>query len=143
MIKRLAAIGVFAAIAGVFGLGANNVFDVSVGQCFNDPDEYSEFVANLDMVDCTEPHDNEIYHTFDVAGDVYPSDSDMDFQAESGCIAAFEEFVGRDYWSSSLNIAWLSPSEDSWNQIDDREIVCFLYDMNLAVLTNSAEGTGI
>jgi len=143
MIKRLAAIGVFAAVAGVFGLGANNVFDVEVGQCFNDPDEFVEEVANLDIVDCAEPHDNELYHTFDLTGDVYPNADDMEFMAQSGCIAAFEEYVGTDYWSSSLDIGWLSPSPESWEQLDDREIACVLYDMNLAKLTGTVEGTGI
>lgn len=36
---------------------SNNVFDLAVARCFDDPDSFDE-VANVENVDCAEPHDN-------------------------------------------------------------------------------------
>jgi len=115
-------------------LGQFDVFNTSVGECFDD---------SGDVVDCSEPHDNEVYAIFSHDGgptDPYPGDEVMEPFAEDGCIAEFETYVGLDHDSSRYQGHFARPSADTW-AAGDREVVCFLYDANFAKLTGSAQGT--
>lgn len=118
-----------------------NVFSLTVGDCFNDPDTLSE-VSDVEMVECSEPHDNEVYATYDIAGSDFPGQDAVQADAAEGCVDRFEAYVGRDFMSSSLNVSALTPTDQSWGQ-GDREVVCFLFDLNFSQLTTSAKGTGI
>ena len=51
----------------------------------------------------------------------------------------FERYVGIAYEASRLDIDWLRPTEESLRQGNDREIVCYLYDLNLRKLVGSTE----
>ena len=115
-------------------LGQFDVFNTSVGECFDD---------SGDVVDCAEPHDNEVYAIFSHEGgasDPYPGDDVMEPFAEDGCTAEFETYVGLDHESSRYQGHFARPSADTWAE-GDREVVCFLYDANLQKLTGSAQGT--
>jgi len=39
----------------------------------------------------------------------------------------FEDFVGREYVLSVLEIGAIVPSFDSWTEEDDRKIICFVF----------------
>lgn len=119
-----------------------NVFSLTVGDCFNDPDATDE-VSSVEMVDCGEPHDNEVFATYDIPGSDFPGQAAVQENAADGCLSRFEPFVGAEYLDSSLDVSFLTPSADSWDQADDREVVCFLYDFTGNKLTTSARGTGI
>ena len=106
------------------GLGA---FSIEVGDCLNLPSELNE-VQSVEGVPCSEPHSAQAYALFDVVGfgDEYPGESAFDEQAETGCLESFEPFVGVAYEDSELYFMTLEPSEASWVELDDREIVCLL-----------------
>ena len=118
-----------------------NVFSLSVGDCFNDPDSGDE-VANVEMVECGESHDNEVFAAFDIPGDIFPGQAAAQQDADRGCSDRFEPYVGTDYLDSSLLFSFLTPSDASWDQ-GDREVLCFLYDINGGALTTSVKGTGL
>lgn len=123
-------------------LGGGNVFELSVGDCFDDTDGISGGeVSDVPVVECSEPHDNEVFHTFDLDDGDFPGDDAMMTQAEEVCVPAFEEYVGTDYASSRLDIFPITPTEGSWDT-GDREIVCALYDVELAKLEGSMKGSG-
>ncbi len=115
-----------------------NVFDLQVGQCFDDPESFEE-VSDVPIVDCEEPHDNEVYHLFDLADGDYPGADTVESQAIDGCLATFDSFVGHDYATSELDVRYLYPTEETWND-GDREVVCALFDLSGNKLTGSAEG---
>ncbi len=121
--------------------GTEDVFALEVGDCFDDPDEFGE-IASVDVVPCSEPHDNEIFHTFDLPDGALPDTDAIDEAAFAGCLPAFEQYVGASYQESSLDISYLSPTAESWDR-GDREIACLLYDLNLEKLTGSMRGAGI
>jgi hypothetical protein len=116
-----------------------------VGDCFQDWEgalssdlvEVSDFSA----VPCSRPHDNEVFHVFDVSGDDFPGDPQLEGVADRRCLDRFEGYVDRDYASSRLAYGWVIPTESSWKQ-GDREIVCFLFDGELGELTGSMRGSG-
>jgi hypothetical protein len=123
----------------IVGAGNVDAFQMRVGDCFNDGSTFGDdSVDSVPGVPCSEPHDNEVYAVFDVTADSFPGDAMADM-AHDGCVQRFEAFVGKDYESSSLDIATLYPSRESWAQ-DDREVICAVYDIELSKLTGSAKG---
>jgi hypothetical protein len=81
--------------------GQQDVFDVNVGDCFDDADSTSDEISDVPAVPCAEPHDNEIFYLFDLAGDEYPVDTPD--QADAGCYDPFTTFVGIDVEQSVLD----------------------------------------
>lgn len=117
--------------------GSGNVFELKVGQCFDDP-ENMEVVSDVEIVDCDEAHDNEVYALFDMPSGDFPGVSVVEEAALEGCYDAFEPYVGIDYASSVLDFSWLSPTPDSWEN-GDYEIVCIAYDLDLKKLTDTVK----
>ena len=128
------------ASGAIVGAGTIDVFDLQVGDCFDDGDAYSDEISTLPAVPCNEPHDNEAYAAFNVSLDSYPGDIAMWEMANEECYNRFESFVGRDYESSRYDYFTLHPTSQSWAQ-NDREVVCAIYDMDLRKLTGSVRGT--
>ena len=105
--------------------GQQDVFNVAVGDCFNDEESASDEVSDVPAVPCAEPHDNEIYYLFDLAGDECPVDTPD--QADAGCYDPFSAFVGLDYESSVLDYYPIYPTADTWST-GDREVICVVFD---------------
>lgn len=140
-----AALGVGAALLAA-GCGQEDVFSLEPGTCFQDVAAVSEEgggeVAEVPVVDCDEPHDNEVFATFDLAHEEFPGDTAVREAADDGCQQRFEDYVGTDYPTSRFVSSHLVPTERTWAGQGDREVVCFLYDMDLQKLEGSAEGSG-
>jgi len=137
-------------VCGIVGVGiivmvlsgcSAELLTLDVGTCFDDPDK-SDLVASWDVpvVDCATPHDNEVYGNEDLAGDEYPG-SDTDYWAGQVCLAAFEGYIGVPYSASIYEFSWFAPSNESWAD-GDREVICFVYDINLEKMTGSIKGVG-
>lgn len=123
--------------------GTVGVLDLAVGDCLQDPLEGEEEgrISEVQAVPCTELHDEEVYALFDVpeAGE-YPGDTDIDQQAQDGCLERFEDYVGAEYEESALYISTIAPRAETWAQ-GDREVVCLAY-LPEEQLTGSVRGTG-
>ena len=113
---------------------------LQVGDCFDDPG--SDAVSSVPAVPCDEPHVNEVYALFDVEGDDWPGEESLRGDAEAGCIERFDAYVGTPYAESALFSRAIIPSEDTWEQADDREIICIVYDPS-GERTGSAEGSNL
>ena len=100
--------------------GDLGVFRIQVGDCIGGG--LSDEVESVEGVPCNEPHEQEVYHVFDLPeGDgSYPGDISVAEQAESGCTTAFEPFVGLSYEASIYGINTLTPSMDTWDSVGDR-----------------------
>ncbi len=131
--KRVLGIMVLVLVASACG-GGTSVLDVGVGDCFDDPD--SEIVSTLNTVDCSEPHDNEIYAAVIMPGGAFPGDDGVAEFAFDACFDEFEPYVGESYLDSPLDYLYLGPTEDSWAE-GDREVLCVLYAADLSKLTGS------
>jgi hypothetical protein len=118
--------------------GDLDVFTMQVGDCFQDTED--EVVADVKAVPCAQAHDNEVYHLFALKGETWPGDVEVEQTAEEGCLPAFETYVGSAYEESRLDYSWLTPTQRSWEEKDDRDIVCILYDGNLDRLMGSMKG---
>lgn len=103
-----------------------DVFAITVGDCLNDASAGDE-VSSVPTVPCSQPHDSEAYHAFNLPDGDYPGDDAVEAAADEGCFAAFESFVGISYQESVLDFAYYFPTTSSWAQ-GDREILCIAYD---------------
>ena len=135
------------ATGAIVGEGSIGAFQMRVGDCFNDSgpsfgDGASE-VTDVPGVPCSQPHDNEVYAVFDVDMPSFPEGDGMADAAFESCLERFEPFVGKDYESSALDIATIYPTKASWNQHNDREVICALFDINSTKLMGSAKGLAL
>lgn len=106
--------------------GQADVFALRVGDCMNEVSE--ELVAEVPVVPCDQPHDEEVYFDFSLAGDAFPGEDAVQTEADTRCAAEFDAFVGLAYDSSTLDFYAYRPSEESWTRLDDRIVSCVIYD---------------
>ena len=76
------------------------------------------------------------------AGMAHPGSSRVEEVAVNLCLERFDEFVGTPYFDSVLDIETFYPTRDSWEDIDDREVICLLYDIEDLYMEGSMRGSG-
>lgn len=126
--RRLSRLAVAAVVAlPLVACTSTGIFSLEVGQCFQDPGGDAEVVTDIEVVDCEEPHDNEVFHAFDLEGDDFPGQDAATAAAEDECYGAtFEDYVGQPFETSEVEVFAITPTRESWEEADDREVVCAL-----------------
>lgn len=126
--------------------GTVDAFSLHVGDCYDDDSALADGteVSSVSAVPCDSPHDNEIFALV-IAGPVtgpYPGDDAIYDDNVGACEDAFARYVGIEYAESYLGMGpLLVPSPQTW-ATGDREIVCGLFDIGGAKLTESVRGAG-
>jgi len=132
-----------ALIVGLVAAGCGGdtatVFDLGVGDCFDDQDVESEILVDVPTVPCSQPHDNEVYFEFRMTDAVYPGQQAALEASDERCLDEFEGFVGIDYFESDLEIFSIVPTQESWDG-GDRTALCALYALDFSKLTGSMRG---
>jgi len=124
--------------------GDVDAFEIRLGDCFNDAGSSgAEEISTIDGVPCSEPHDNEVYALVNLTQSSFPGDEAIETLAFEACLDKFQSFVGKDYESSQLDIFPIYPTRQSWNDLDDREVVCALYDLDLKKLAGTMRGSRV
>jgi len=139
-VKKLVWIGVF--ILGLAGCQAGersderpstqmptvNVLELEVGTCLNDVDQpLAQDLVDVPAVECTTPHQSEVFAAVTVDGSDYPGIDALTDQAVQGCQAEFQRFVGVEFAASELNFHYYYPTQSSW-AVGDRSIYCVIFD---------------
>lgn len=127
-----------------------DVFSLKVGDCMPATDSSGE-ITDVDVVPCSEPHADEVFYEFELADGDLPGDDEITAQVEAECVPAFSEFVGMDYYESTLDFWWMTPTEQTWTQADDRLVQCIIYQpdpddstgQTRLDVTGSLEGAGV
>jgi hypothetical protein len=89
-----------------------SVFELEVGDCIKDPHSTEEFkeISTVERVDCSEPHYGQVLALFELEESEFPGLDALDSTAWERCPSGTTDiFV---------------PSEKSWREADDREIIC-------------------
>ncbi len=126
--------------------GELGAFRIRLGDCVNGLGFSAETyeVESVTGVPCSEPHEAEVYLAFNMdGGSTYPGEQAVFADGDERCYNAFEPFVGRDYATSALDFTYLYPTKESWEQIDDREILCMIVSVDNSLITGSSRGTGL
>jgi hypothetical protein len=134
-----AALLLLALVAVATAACSQDVPTAEVGECFEEPENIGA-IDEFETVDCDEPHFGEVYDKFDIEGDDYPGDEAVEQQAQDGCLASFEEYVGIPYAESIYGYFPIRPNEETWNDADDREVICVLTSLDQSELTGSKRG---
>lgn len=111
---------------GLGGCASTSVLSLEVGDCLRSSDFAGEEVSDIPRVSCSDPHDAEVFAATELPEGDYPGITAVRAAAEDFCLPAFEPFAGITYLDSELNVYPLFPTEDSWNTLDDREILCIV-----------------
>jgi len=119
--------------------GVLDAFDLRVGDCYNG-DQVE--VSRVMTVPCADGHDFEIFHSFNLDQEVFPAPEELTDLSIKGCLREFELFVGSSFDVSSLNLSWLYPTEQSWAELGDRQVMCSVRPVDELPRQGSARGTG-
>lgn len=104
--------------------GSVSVDNLRVGDCVRDADDLVSGARTVYVVPCDQPHQMEAYYAFNLTGTRFPGSVDVRRSAESGCVAAFEDFAKMSYQDSELRVRYFRPSAQTWRQ-GDRAVLCF------------------
>ncbi len=103
------------------------VFALREGDCLLLPSTLETEVETMEATPCSEPHDGEVLALVQVAGDDFPGQAALDTEAETGCLTAFSSATGVDFFEDVMwDMTYLTPTQESWDRADDREIVCIV-----------------
>ncbi len=138
-------IWILLAILAVVGVGVFSLFntsktvnEIAVGDCMDVPDE--DVFSTIDTIDCTEPHDLEVFalvdlseYSFDFSSIAsYPGDDEVYTAAFDACWIEFETYVGVPYEDSVIYMDAFTPTLEGWDEQGDRIVNCVLYQVNAA-----------
>lgn len=136
-------VGLVAALALLVPLAAcsdSSVMHMRVGQCILMPEDKT--ATTVETTGCTREHDAEVFYVTSADDGEFPGEVELNKQAESVCIANFEDYVGSSYLSSSLDATWMIPTKDSWAH-SDRAIVCLARPLDHSSLKATVKKSGL
>lgn len=107
-----------------------DVMDVRVGDCFNEEEMNTallgEEITGIPVIDCSEPHDSEFFHSEILPEGDYPGDEEIENTAIETCEgSAFTDFIGLEWYDSEFFAGYLYPVAEGW-AMGDREILCYV-----------------
>src|SRR5699024_8235941 len=136
--RPVLAVAAALALAGAAGGTADSVLALEVGDCANQSDLPGEEIETVKAVEYTEEHDAEIFAEHVFSGDDYPGVDAVRAESEETCLQEVESFIGLPYEESALPFTMLYPSEQSWDEADDRTTLCIV--VSDEPLTESLKG---
>ena len=100
--------------------------EVAEGACLALPDLEGE-LSSLFEVSCVEDHNGQVAAVFDLSleGD-FPGQDAIVLEAQTGCVARFEDFIGLSYDDSIYFLQSFTPTEESWTDLGDRSVLCLI-----------------
>jgi hypothetical protein len=116
--------------------------DLRVGDCIELPSGSGE-VSDVQHRPCSEAHDAEVFHVFDIASiaaggpRAYPSDDQFTDILNPECTPAFDSYTGLSF-DTALDFDWgvFTPGVAGWND-GDREVTCYIVRVDGAKLSGS------
>jgi hypothetical protein len=116
------------------GEGAPGVFTANPGECMDSIDPNP-------MISCDDPHDREVFYTYNIDDTEFPGEDALDENVRTECTAQFEAYVGAPLESSSFELRAMYPSEATFGQAGDTEVICLL--SSAETVTGSAFQSGM
>ena len=101
-------------------------FDISVGDCLNDESITGE-VSEVPLVECSSPHDSEVYASTTSTATSWPGDDGIAQEAQEFCETEFTTFIGVPAGESMYQFSYYTPTQDAFDNFD-REISCVVSD---------------
>lgn len=115
------------------GTGEVTFEDVRLGDCTAEIPE--GVTLTVRVLPCSQPHEGEVYATFELSGDDYPGPSEVERFALGGCQREAVAALPPDD-ETLYDLVYLAPSEQTWDR-GDRTVSCVLSDPNGEPLVGS------
>lgn len=115
--------------------------DLRVGDCFDVKDPEAEELFDVTAKPCDQAHEFEMFFVGSLPEGAYPAEATFDSYVEANCLPSFATYVGKSYQESALDIYWLVPTSEAWDE-GDRSVQCALYAPNDNQLVVSLKGSG-
>lgn len=112
---------------------------LAAGDCVNGEEER---VASVEVVDCSSPHDWEVFANVDAGTGAWPGEEALAKTAADACLAPYASYVGAAYEDSVFVMRYLTPGQAAWDQ-GDRVINCMLEEFADIPLEGSQRGSGL
>ena len=123
--------------------GDVGVFALEVGDCFDQPPDGN--ISEVAAVPCADPHDVEVFAKFDMEGGDgadFPGTEAVQTASEDCAGELFTDYVGIEFQASRFGVLPITPTEQTWNELDDREIICTANTSDGTQITGSIKDTG-
>lgn len=85
------------------------IFSVKTGDCI----DLTTSGTTVHVVACTDPHDAEIFGTFQLGG-AWPGDSSARQQAAAGCESRLSSYLNPQLATSNLTQSYVYPGQQAW-----------------------------
>lgn len=143
MARRWMFVGALLVLVGGFAACSSDVAgnDLEAGDCIEDQSDLSS--TEISAIDCSEEHAFEVTGTFDLDdADEYPGVAEVEAESNERCAGdIFEDYVGEPFDpTGDLQATALYPSEQTWDEADDRTVICFAFPADGSTSTGSVEG---
>lgn len=125
---------------GIVKPGDLTATELRVGDCFDLKDPTAEEFEDVTARPCTQEHEFELFYAGSMPEGAYPADPVFEGFMTDNCLPAFLAYVGKEYEQSELDVSWLTPTTEAWNQ-GDRTTQCAVYHPRIHRLTESLKGS--
>jgi hypothetical protein len=129
---------------GILNPSDPSLYDLEVGDCFNDETDYTDpdvEVESVVRVECTESHLYEFVGTYNStllwSSSTYPTDSAMAAEAFQACGRLLENYSGMPYGEAFLDVIWYTPLPADWDSGQSNSVLCAAYTID--AVTESVE----
>jgi hypothetical protein len=103
--------------------GKLNVFSLAVGDCFDNPTSQQD-IASVTAVPCAEPHNAQVFATFDLPGSDSNYPGNLTQLASNGCNAQ-QDHLNQALVTDSMSIRFIYPVPDAW-KTGERTVTCLV-----------------
>lgn len=103
--------------------GKLNVFSLAVGDCFDNPTSQQD-IASVSAVPCSQPHNAQVFATFDLPGGDSNYPSNLTQLASNGCNAK-QDRLNQALVTDSMSIRFIYPVLHAW-QSGERTVNCLV-----------------
>lgn len=123
-----------------------SVEDLALGDCLRMPD--AEEITSVESAPCDQDHELEVFAIVNLPESVvapYPGEDAVATGVYELCLDRFERYIGTPYRDSIWYINAIFPTQESWEEADDREGTCVVYQNGAndepITITGSARGS--
>lgn len=104
-----------------------DIFSLKLGDCKMADDTTGE-IQDADVVPCDQPHDEEVFFEYTMDDGEFDSAA-ITTAGNDVCYGEeFTNFIGIPYDDSTLKVWYLTPTQQTWEQANDRLIQCIVTD---------------
>lgn len=113
--------------ADAFQILKGDCIDLEALDGYGEATEGEEYeVETVPVVPCSDPHTGEVFAELVMDTDEYPGDEGMAKKFDEWCYEQFGTFVGVSYDESQYGYTGFYPTQDTWEQLDDRTLQCVI-----------------